>query len=312
MHIYLTKSLIMNNYNINKSSQIYFNKYPRQISIFKSILFSAFIIFGFVACDQIKPPYEENNIQPTDTTTKTVLLEEYTGFRCGNCPAAAEISHQIKAKYGDKVVVMAIHVGSLAMPTPQHKYDFRTTTGNELDDYFKIGWEIGTPNGLIDRIPYNGSLVLGETTWEAALLARMKEKAKMTLKFENANFNLSENTISTQLKIKFIEKGLANYNIAIYIVEDSVVNYQTDYRLSPPDILDYVHNNTLRGAITSTWGVPISDTDISAGTEITKDFSYSLPENIDWRMNWVRLVAVITNSETKEVLQVSEKYLNTK
>jgi len=66
------------------------------------------------------------------------------------------------------------------------------------------------------------------------------------------------------------------------------------------------------GAITSTWGVPISDSDIAAGTEITKDFNYSLPTNIDWRMNWVRLVAVITNSETKEVLQVSEKYLITK
>ena len=278
----------------------------------KSAFLSVLIIISLSSCDQIKPPYEQTNTQPIDTTTKNVLLEEYTGFRCGNCPPAAVVAHQIKEKYGDKVVVVAIHAGQLAMPTPQHKYDFRTEIGKALDDYYKIGSEIGTPNGLVDRVPYNGNLVLGYSSWEAAVIARMQEKAKMTIEFLNATYNTTQNSISTELKIKFIDKCLTNYNLAVYIVEDSVVNYQTDYFSTPNDIPDYVHNNVLRGALTDAWGAQISDIELSSGTEITKDFNYLVAANTDWRMNWVRLVAIITNAETKEVLQVGEKYLEIK
>ncbi len=278
----------------------------------KSAFLSVLIIISLSSCDQIKPPYEQTNTQPIDTTTKNVLLEEYTGFRCGNCPPAAVVAHQIKEKYGNKVVVVAIHTGQLAMPTPQHKYDFRTEIGKALDDYYKIGSEIGTPNGLVDRVPYNGNLVLGYSSWEAAVIARMQEKAKMTIEFLNANYNTPQNSISTELKIKFIDKCLTNYNLAVYIVEDSVVNYQTDYFSTPNDIPDYVHNNVLRGALTDAWGAQISDIELSSGTEITKDFNYLVAANTDWRMNWVRLVAIITNAETKEVLQVGEKYLEIK
>ena len=277
-----------------------------------SIIFSVLMIIALSSCDQIKPPYEQNYTEPIDTTTKNVLLEEYTGYRCGNCPAAAEESHRIKAKYGDKVVVIAIHVGQLAVPVPPHKYEFRTNIGNTLDEFYKIGAVLGTPNGLIDRNPYNSNLVLDYHTWEAALLSRITERAKMTIDFVNADFNTVNNSISTKLKIKYIDKGLPKYNLAVYIVEDSIVNYQIDYRKSPPDIPEYVHNNTLRAALTDAWGAPISDNEINAGTEIEKEFSYNVPADIDWRMNWVRLVAIITNSETKEVLQVNEQYLNIK
>lgn len=281
--------------------------------IIKSALLFALTIIIFSACDQIKPPYEQTNNEPIDTTiTKKVLIEEYTGYQCGNCPAAAEESHRIKEKYGDKVVVLAIHVGQLAMPVPPHKYDFRSKIGNTLDEYYKIGTVLGTPNGLIDRVQYNSNLVLDYHTWEAAVLNRMKERAKMSIDFVKADYDTLDNSISTKFKIKFIDKGLPEYNIAVYIIEDSIVNFQKDYRLNPPDILEYVHNNTLRGALTDSWGEQISGTEITAGAEIEKDFSYIVPANIDWRMNWVRLVAVITNSVTKEVLQVNEKYLNIK
>jgi len=278
----------------------------------KSAFLSILIVITLSSCDQINPPYEQTNSHNTDTTTKNVLLEEYTGFRCGNCPPAAVVAHQIKQEYGDKVVVVAIHVGQLAMPTPQHKYDFRTAIGNTLDDFYKIGSEIGTPNGLVDRIPYNGNLVLGYSSWEAAIIARLQEKANMTIEFVNANYDSTKKSISTKLKINFIDKCLTNYKLAVYIVEDSIVNYQTDYFSTPNDIPDYVHNNVLRGALTDAWGSQISDTELSAGTESIKDFSYSVPANTDWRMNWVRLVAIITNADTKEVLQVNEKYLNIK
>ena len=81
-----------------------------------SILAVSFLMMGMVACDIIDeqdyikggggttPP--EKPIEPGDpgetgdfTTSKCVLLEDYTGVRCPNCPEAGEIALEIQEQY---------------------------------------------------------------------------------------------------------------------------------------------------------------------------------------------------------------------
>lgn len=261
-----------------------------------------------IACDTVQPPYEENPVV-TDSTTKVVLLEEYTGFRCGNCPAAGEIAHQIKEKYPNNVILLAIHAGSLAMPTPTHKYDFRSKVMNELEAYFNIGWGLGTPNGLVDRTPYNGNLVLPSASWEAAVIDRMKQKAPVKVNLE-PSYDETSRMISCKTKLTFLDKGYSSYHLALYVVEDSIVQYQTDYRKNPIDVYDYVHNSIIRDALTSTWGEQISVNDIPKGTEISNTFQKAIPETADWRPQWIRIVAILTdNDKGYEVIQSAEKYI---
>jgi hypothetical protein len=57
-------------------------------------------------CDVISPPYTEES--PADTGTagafvQKVLLEDYTGFRCGNCPEAHERAQELQARYPGRV-----------------------------------------------------------------------------------------------------------------------------------------------------------------------------------------------------------------
>jgi len=59
----------------------------------KNILFIAFA-FSIVitSCDVLEGPFDEqvnNNIDTTKPLRK-ILLEDYTGHTCGNCPCAAE------------------------------------------------------------------------------------------------------------------------------------------------------------------------------------------------------------------------------
>ena len=42
-------------------------------------------------------------------TTKCILLENYRGVRCNNCPAADEIALNIQKQYGHSVVVLGGH-----------------------------------------------------------------------------------------------------------------------------------------------------------------------------------------------------------
>lgn len=263
----------------------------------------------FVACDVIEPPYEEKPDINTDTTSRVVLLEEYTGFRCGNCPAAGEIAHHIKELFPNNVVLLSIHAGALAMPTPQHKYNFISQTMKDLENYFNIGWGVGTPNGLVDRVAYNNSLILPESEWQAAVTERLKSPAIAKIEL-SPKYNESNKTISCDIKVKFLETNDNIFNITLYVVEDSIVQYQTDYRKNPIDIYDFVHNNIVRDALTPTFGDALNTEQIKKDQEFTKTYSKQIPSNADWRPQWIRIVAVLTIPEQGHaVYQAAEKYL---
>ena len=71
-------------------------------------------IFSLNSCDIIEAPYTEGNIidtvlcPPQDFVANTthirkVLVEDYTGHRCGECPQAAEIASSLIATYDNRL-----------------------------------------------------------------------------------------------------------------------------------------------------------------------------------------------------------------
>ena len=237
------------------------------------------------------------------------MLEEYTGFRCGNCPAAGEIAHHIKQLYPNNVVLLSIHAGALAMPTPKHKYNFISQPMKELEAYFNIGWGVGTPNGLVDRVKYNNNLILSESDWQSAVIERLKTPAIAKIEL-SPKYNETNKVINCDVKIKFLTNSNEKFNITLYVVEDSIVQYQTDYRKNPPDVYDFVHNNILRDALTPTFGVQLNTDAVKKDDEFTKSFNKEIPANADWRPNWIRIVAILTvPDQGHAVYQAAEKYL---
>ena len=117
-----------------------------------SILAVSFLMMGMVACDVIdEQDYIKNNggttppeqpgepVEPGETgdftTSKCVLLEDYTGVRCNNCPAAGEIALNIQKQYGHSVVVLGVHSGFLSAPIGGYP-NFKTTEGDAWYSFF--------------------------------------------------------------------------------------------------------------------------------------------------------------------------------
>jgi hypothetical protein len=268
------------------------------------------LLLSIYSCDEIEPPYTENSTG-IDTTKyeQKILLEEYTGFRCGNCPEATEIAHSIKEKYPDNVILLSVHAGGYAKPTSAHPYDFRTPIGDELDNFFGCS-KAGNPNGMVNRIGFpNKTHILREGQWESTITSLLGNRPKLTITMIT-NYDSSNRRISVNVKIKFLEESSPNYHICIYIAEDSVVQYQRDDRKTPPDIENYVHNNVLRGGITSTWGEKISDVPLAKGTIVEKKFEYVIPSDKDWQPNKLKVIAFVHDKDnTFEILQVEESKL---
>lgn len=110
------------------------------------------LLLGFVillilgACDKIDKPRENttsligvNYIERDNYAVagfNKVLLEDYTGHTCGNCPRAAEKAEELKTLYKDSLIVIAVHAGSFANPTSSYPNDYRTNVGTDWDNFF--------------------------------------------------------------------------------------------------------------------------------------------------------------------------------
>ncbi len=262
---------------------------------------AVFVVLLLASCDQVEKPYlqEENDDgQAADTgLAKKVVIEDYTGFKCGNCPAAHEEMHRLKEKYGENLIPIVVHAGWFAKPSGEHTYDFRTETGNVWDDYFGIS-AAGNPNGMVNRVGYTeGEHILQPDSWEQQIEASINETPIVSLEVEPIYLNQSRE-ILVFINYNYFERLAEYHNLSVVITEDSVVQYQSDYRLDPPHIDNYVHKFVLRKSLNGAWGDKIN-------TQIgIKTYKYTIPEDSDWRPRKLNIVAFIHDlGETYEILQ---------
>lgn len=100
---------------------------------------------------------------------RVILLEEFTGHLCVNCPEATLLAHDLKQSYGSKLLLLSIHAGSLAEPSAApYERNFLTTPGTAIYNQFD---PIGVPTGMVNRTEYSGSVVLFKDGWEPAIQA---------------------------------------------------------------------------------------------------------------------------------------------
>src|SRR4051812_25265537 len=86
---------------------------------FRILCFVLAVAALFQACDYIidaNPP-RKATCKP-ETVFKKILVEDYTGHKCGNCPAAARELARLDSIYPGKVIPMAVHAGYYAGVTP--------------------------------------------------------------------------------------------------------------------------------------------------------------------------------------------------
>ena len=121
------------------------------------------IILIITSCDVEEGPFI-NDYDSYVNPDKKVLIEDFTGHTCQNCPDAARELDAISAIYPDQIIGMAIHVGSFAKPTPiigaPYDYDFRTNSGDVVDNAFGNISE-ALPRGMINRAGYPENHKLG-------------------------------------------------------------------------------------------------------------------------------------------------------
>lgn len=242
-------------------------------------------------------------------SVRTVLLEDYTGFRCSNCPEAAEELKRLQCLYGARVIPLAVHVTETFAepennPDGSFETDFRTDIGNIYESTFETG--LFLPNGMVNRKQFQGTYYQTWQGWDGLV---KDELAKPPEALIDLNVNYDEGTREATAEIKIsalVNLNASPYRLSVLLSEDSIIDWQKDYRLTPPKTSNYVHMHTLRAAFNGTWGDEVnSGNPIPAGfTETTSKSLIIEPEFVDHNCN---VVVFIFRDDTKEVIQAEYK-----
>jgi hypothetical protein len=277
-----------------------------------------------VSCDKIDEPFLRHAgltpIDTTDTVVKKVLLEDFTGHRCPNCPGAAKTAHDLLEIYGDRLIIITVHAGFQATPfsTGLYTYDFRTPEGNELDAFFAISTGHGNPSGMVDRRNWVNAQppepVADPDDW-AEYVGREMDSLPQVQITQELDFIAAEREVYAEITVKFIDNLMGKFHLCCFITEDSVIKPQANNDTllgTVPDIEEYVHMHVLRGSLNGTWGELISaDTVFIAGSEFTLNYpDYHL--DAEWKEKDCHIVSFVFNENTKEVLQAEQSPLMAK
>ena len=273
------------------------------------LVLSLSIVFLFNSCDEVSAPYEKNSssepsIDSSSNLTK-ILLEEYTGFKCNNCPKGARIAHSLMDAYSDRSILVSIHSGYFAKPdkSGNFTYDFRTDVGEELCSINNVS---SFPCGTISRTPFNNEKIINGANWASAVQTFFEtyKTAPVDIKITP---NLSESQIDVTINLTYSQAASSQNYLSVWITEDGIKYWQIDKEATPPEVEDYIHNCVLRYSFNGTWGDLLSPVDIAMGTKIEKKYSYSLPKSSDWNLNNLKIVAfVYDNQSDGRVLQAKE------
>ena len=227
---------------------------------------------------------------------RAILIEDFTGQTCNNCPTGTEIINGIVDTYGeDNVIAVGVHSGPLGFAGNSKTVGLMTDTGNEYythwDKENKMGqpWVVFNRKTSPDNHYYN---------WAAMVGTIISEKANLTVNIANA-YDAASRTLTTTVGADGVN-GTVNGKLQVWIVEDGVKALQKmpDGKINK----EYIHNHVFRAAVNGTWG---EDVTVKEGETTTKQYSYKLPET--WNADNIAIVAFVYNDSGVD--NVAKKHL---
>ena len=200
-----------------------------------------FILMG---CDKLTP--EERWSQPTAIVPqKNVLLLEYTGQRCVNCPSAAQQISQLQSgAVGHHLIAVAIHGGQLAENSNHSPLGLVTEDSEWLTQEARVqGWPCASIDGAALSLP---------PEWNASIAQQLAQTPQATIHL-TAHYDATSRQLTAQVT-SF--SSLADSQLSVFLVEDSIPSLQ--YLEGGKHKMDYLHRHVLRQILTPRAGITVS------------------------------------------------------
>ena len=171
---------------------------------------------------------------------KTVLIKDFTGVRCVNCPAAAEAAHELQHNLGeDHVFIMSVHAGPLAQAIGLFP-DLTTPEGTE---WYKDN--SSNPLFSVDHVALTDGHTLYVDQIDTPVADALAEEQSFEI-FTAVSYDEETRLLSMEADVVVTAEVVGNFYVTACILEDSIVGRQV-----VPGGVDtaYVFRNVFRGTV---------------------------------------------------------------
>lgn len=242
----------------------------------KKLLFLLSLLPFLSACDNIDVSdryIEEGSV----LVSRNVLLEEFTGQLCTNCPDAHRIIESLEEQYGDHLIVVSIHAmkGAFGIPAP---YGLLQEEGDEYGRYWGTS---ALPAGMFNRT----SGLVDYKEFSTVVREELKKTTPLELELQA---QLSEDGKNIEVFTTLVTPTAMEGNLQLWVVESGIVAMQIDNGVQRPD---YVHNNVFRACVNGLWGQPEP-----LESNVVKYVSNEMPLDEAWNVENLAIVGFYYNS----------------
>lgn len=270
---------------------------------FPYFLLFAFTLIFFAGCQENMPVIpclscdDDEIVVPPEA--RKVVIEEFTGVRCVNCPQGSAEIENLLAVYGEQLIAVSIHAGFFSNPYPDQE-DFRVNEGVQILSF--LGEPLGFPTAVINRKLFDGEddLQLPQAAWGGYIANELAQESKFVLDINN-DFDSGTSKLDIDISLTATDDFDGDANMTIMITESGIISRQ----LTPDgDNFEYEHKHMLRQVLTSFDGDPITEP-LTANNTIEKTYSTTIPD--EWNPNKISVIAFVHNATgDKEILQADE------
>ena len=268
-----------------------------------SFILSSLLLLSLASCDKIDSDkyivfagangtwYDSEMEIPS---AQRAFIEKYTGVRCVNCPMADEAIHAAAGKYGDALVVAAIHAANNFGKPLGNDPDLRTEKGNIWFNEF-IG-SLGLPAAMINR---NYDDIFTPTSGlDDRIEAIIAQPSRINMLITSS---VEESKYVAEVHLGFAQDVPEELSLTVLVVKDKI--YTTQMKQGEGEIENYEQNHVLRDIITDAWGIDV-DANGQQGTKRMVRLNFELrsdcvPENC-------HLVAFVSDKATRKIINAAQ------
>ena len=260
-----------------------------------STALAAVLACALWSCDPIKEEDRLVYVKPVDVN-RSVLIEDFTGQRCVNCPTATEEIEKLQELYGDAIIAVGIHSGPFGHRNTMSsaRLPLCTETGDEYYTHWGIEFQ---PGVKINRSAPIYNTAQYKKAVDEALQATTPLDLTLTATYDAA-------TGSVDITVNATSGESLSGKLQVWVTENNIVS--TQYMPDGSVNSAYVHQHVFRTSVTNDiFGDDFSVTDTAPTTA-----SYQVALDEAWKAEDIAIVAFVSNG-TAGVLQVAKTGLFT-
>lgn len=254
-------------------------------------------------CDNISEEDRYIKVEkPVIENPRTLLIMEFTGNNCLNCPTGATVVEGIiEEEAPGRVISVGLHPYGNNFTEPVvsvhpsvHKQDFRTDVATALYDFYQPS---GMPSAVFAGLKSSMSGSTADWNQRASEALAVNTVVKLSAA---CAYDESTRELTVNYNVGFLDDYDKKLNLTVWVMENKIMGTQT-----MPDgkkNLDYEHNHVLRASLNGDWGQEIG-TAFTAESAIEGNASMTLDES--WVAENCEVVVYVYRDDNKEVEQAT-------